>query len=80
MVGYWDEPELTATTVVDGWLHTGDVGRLDDDGYLYIVDRKKDLIISGGENVASREVEDGSRRTPGRGRRRRRRRTRRPLG
>lgn len=58
MAGYWNEPELSAATVVDGWLHTGDIGRIDDDGYLFIVDRKKDLIISGGENIASREVED----------------------
>lgn len=58
MAGYWEEPELTAATIVDGWLHTGDVGRFDAEGHLSIVDRTKDLIVSGGENVASREVED----------------------
>ena len=58
MLGYWKEPELTAQTIVDGWLHTGDVGRLDEDGYLYVVDRLKDLIIRGGFNVFPRDVED----------------------
>ncbi|GAA4692191.1 class I adenylate-forming enzyme family protein [Nocardioides conyzicola] len=58
MKGYWKSPELTAQTVVDGWLHTGDIGHLDDDGYLYIVDRIKDLIIRGGFNVYPRDVED----------------------
>jgi long-chain acyl-CoA synthetase len=58
MLGYWQEPELTAETIDDGWLYTGDLGYLDDDGYLYIVDRKKDLIIRGGFNVFPRDVED----------------------
>jgi len=58
MVGYWRMPEETAYTLRDGWLHTGDVGRMDEDGYVYLVDRKKDMIISGGENIYSREVED----------------------
>ncbi|MCW2779005.1 MAG: putative acyl-CoA synthetase, partial [Frankiales bacterium] len=58
MKGYWKSPEQTADTVVDGWLHTGDIGRLDEDGFLYIVDRKKDLIIRGGFNVFPRDVED----------------------
>jgi acyl-CoA synthetase (AMP-forming)/AMP-acid ligase II len=62
MQGYWREPDLTRSTIVDGWLHTGDIGRFDSEGYLYIVDRKKDLIISGGENIASREVEEALRR------------------
>ena len=57
MVGYWDEPEATAATLVDGWLHTGDVGRFDAEGNLAIVDRKKDVILTGGENVSSLEVE-----------------------
>jgi fatty-acyl-CoA synthase len=58
MLGYWDDPEKTAETFRGGWLHTGDLGILDDEGYLYVVDRKKDMIKSGGENVASREVEE----------------------
>jgi len=58
MLGYWNDPELTAQTVRDGWLQTGDLGRVDDDGYLYVVDRKKDLIIRGGFNVFPRDVED----------------------
>jgi long-chain acyl-CoA synthetase len=58
MLGYWQAPELTAQTIVNGWLHTGDLARLDEDGYVYIVDRKKDLIIVGGMNVYPREVEE----------------------
>lgn len=58
MLGYWNQPDLTAATVVDGWLRTGDAGRLDQDGYLYLVDRVKDMIVSGGENVYSAEVEN----------------------
>ncbi len=58
MSGYWHAPEITATTVIDGWLHTGDIGHVDEDGYLYVVDRKKDLIIRGGFNVYPRDVED----------------------
>jgi acyl-CoA synthetase (AMP-forming)/AMP-acid ligase II len=57
MSGYWNNPQATAQTLRDGWVHTGDVGYLDDEGYLFLVDRKKDMIISGGENVYSREVE-----------------------
>jgi long-chain acyl-CoA synthetase len=58
MAGYWNEPELTAGTIRDGWLYTGDMGRIDEDGYLMIVDRKKDLIIRGGFNVFPRDVEE----------------------
>ncbi len=58
MRGYWNDPERTAQTLRDGWLYTGDIGRLDQDGYLTIVDRKKDLIIRGGFNVFPRDVED----------------------
>ncbi len=58
MQGYWQSPEATAEAVRDGWLHTGDVGHLDEDGYLYVVDRIKDLIIRGGFNVYPRDVED----------------------
>jgi acyl-CoA synthetase (AMP-forming)/AMP-acid ligase II len=57
MAGYWNEPEASAVALADGWLHTGDVGRIDDDGLLTVVDRTKDFIVTGGENVASREVE-----------------------
>ncbi len=56
--GYWNRPEETATTFVDGWLRTGDLARLDDEGFCYIVDRAKDVIIRGGENIYSAEVEN----------------------
>lgn len=55
--GYWKNPKATEETIRNGWFHTGDIGRLDPDGFLYIMDRKKDMIISGGENIASPEVE-----------------------
>ncbi|MBM4331377.1 MAG: long-chain fatty acid--CoA ligase [Deltaproteobacteria bacterium] len=55
--GYWKNPQATAEAIKDGWFHTGDIGTMDEEGYLYIVDRKKDIIISGGENIASLEVE-----------------------
>ncbi|MBV9424148.1 MAG: AMP-binding protein [Solirubrobacterales bacterium] len=58
MAGYWRAPELTAETILDGWLRTGDMARADPLGYVYIVDRKKDMIISGGENVYPRELEE----------------------
>jgi acyl-CoA synthetase (AMP-forming)/AMP-acid ligase II len=57
MHGYWKQPEDTANVLRDGWFHTGDMGVIDEEGYLLIVDRKKDIIISGGENIASIEVE-----------------------
>jgi acyl-CoA synthetase (AMP-forming)/AMP-acid ligase II len=58
MDGYWQQPDATTAALGDGWFHTGDGGAIDDDGYLAISDRKKDVIISGGENVSSIEVED----------------------
>lgn len=59
MLGYWNNPEATANTLTRaGWLHTGDVGHLDDDGFLYLTDRSKDVIISGGTNIYPREVEE----------------------
>ena len=58
MNGYWNRPEATAHALADGWLHTGDVGYLDGAGYLFIVDRKKDMIVTGGSNVYAREVEE----------------------
>jgi long-chain acyl-CoA synthetase len=58
MKGYWRNPEATAATLANGWLHTGDVGALDADGFLTLMDRSKDMIISGGSNVYPREVEE----------------------
>jgi long-chain acyl-CoA synthetase len=57
MRGYYNRPEETAKTIVDGWVHTGDMARFDVDGYLYIVDRKKDMVLSGGFNIYTKEVE-----------------------
>lgn len=58
MKGYWNNPKATATSIRDGWLYTGDVGRFDDEGHLNLVDRSKDLVISGGTNIYPREVEE----------------------
>jgi len=57
-IGYWNLPEETAKTIQGGWLYTGDFGKFDDAGYVYIVDRKSDMIISGGKNIYPREVEE----------------------
>jgi len=58
MLGYWNQPELTRQTLVDGWVRTGDAGYMDEDGFVFLVDRVKDMIVSGGENVYSAEVEN----------------------
>ncbi|MBI5584809.1 MAG: long-chain-fatty-acid--CoA ligase [Deltaproteobacteria bacterium] len=58
MMGYWKNPELTAATLRGGWLHTGDLGTIDEEGYIYLLDRKADMIITGGENVYPKETED----------------------
>jgi fatty-acyl-CoA synthase len=57
MSGYWNLPDLTPETIRDGWLYTGDLARRDEDGYIYIVDREKDMYVSGGENVYPAEIE-----------------------
>jgi len=58
MKGYWNDPEETADQLKDGWLYSGDIGQLDEDGYLYVVDRKKDMIIAGGFNIYPREIDE----------------------
>jgi len=58
MAGYWNNPEATAEAFAGGWFHSGDLVRLDEDGYVWVVDRKKDMIISGGENIYCAEVEN----------------------
>jgi acyl-CoA synthetase (AMP-forming)/AMP-acid ligase II len=63
--GYWNDEAATRQTIRDGWCHTGDVGKLDAEGFLYLVDRLKDVIISGGENIYSREVEEAVLQHPG---------------
>ena len=58
LMGYWNNPEATANSFIDGWFRSGDIGEWDENGYLYVVDRKKDMILTGGENVYPREVEE----------------------
>lgn len=58
MLGYWNKPEVTAETIIDGWVMTGDAGYMDEDGFVFLMDRVKDMIVSGGENVYSAEVEN----------------------
>ena len=65
MLGYWNQAEATQDTIKDGWLHTGDMGRFDEEGYLYVVDRIKDMILSGGENIYPAEIERIIREVPG---------------
>jgi long-chain acyl-CoA synthetase len=55
--GYWNNPEATAETLSDGWVHTGDIGHMDDEDYVFITDREKDMVIRGGENIGCQEVE-----------------------
>jgi long-chain acyl-CoA synthetase len=64
MTGYWNNPQATQETIVDGWLHTGDIAKITEDGYMYIFDRMKDMIIRGGENIYSIEVENVLYRNP----------------
>jgi long-chain acyl-CoA synthetase len=63
--GYLNRPDATAESITDGWLHTGDIARIDEDGFLYIVDRAKDMVIRGGENVYCAEVESAVYEHPG---------------
>ena len=58
MKGYWNQPEATAEILRNGWLHTGDIGYVDADGYFFITDRRKDIIIKGGENISPRAIEE----------------------
>ena len=64
MQGYWNKPEATADALKDGWLYTGDIGTRDEEHFIYIVGRKKEMIISGGSNIYPREVEDALHRHP----------------
>ena len=64
LAGYWNRPEANADAFRDGWFHTGDMARMDEEGFVYIVDRKKDMIVSGAENVYPREVEEALYRHP----------------
>lgn len=65
MQGYLNQPEATAIALKDGWFHTGDIGKIDESGYIFIVDRKKDIVIVGGLNVYPREIEECLYRYPG---------------
>ncbi len=65
MLGYWNKPEATAETIVDDWLHSGDIGHMNEDGYVFITDRKKDMIIKGGENISPRQIEEAIHKHPG---------------
>lgn len=65
MKGYWNNQDATKDTIVDGWLHSGDIGHIDDTGHVFITDRKKDMIIKGGENISPREIEEAIAGLPG---------------
>lgn len=65
MLGYWNKPKATAETIVDDWLHSGDVGHMNEDGYVFITDRKKDMIVKGGENISPRQIEEAIHKHPG---------------
>jgi long-chain acyl-CoA synthetase len=58
MIGYWEDPKATAATIQDGWLRTGDLGQVDEDGYYWFVGRKKEIIVRGGSNISPLEVEE----------------------
>lgn len=58
MLGYWNDESATRATIIDGWLHSGDIGHVDERGYMYITDRKKDMIVKGGENISPRQIEE----------------------
>jgi acyl-CoA synthetase (AMP-forming)/AMP-acid ligase II len=65
MKGYWNNEEATSNTIYDGWLHSGDIGHIDETGHVFITDRKKDMIIKGGENISPREIEEAIAGLPG---------------
>ncbi|MCA9074387.1 MAG: AMP-binding protein [Planctomycetaceae bacterium] len=64
MLGYWNKPKATAETIIDDWLHSGDIGHLDENGYVFITDRKKDMIVKGGENISPRQIEEAIHKHP----------------
>ncbi len=65
MLGYWNNPEATSETIIDDWLHSGDIGHMNEGGYVFITDRKKDMIVKGGENISPRQIEEAIHKHPG---------------